>query len=288
MINPVWLKTFCELVEVNHFTKTAERLFMTQSGVSQHIKKLEQQVGALLLERHGKQLTLTPQGQSLYNRGSQLLKEWQFLEQQIKNDSPFEGRVKIQSPGSCGLKFYNELLSLQSKHPKLFIEYAFAPNSGVEKAIASHQIDIGFMSQAPTMLEVTGHKIANEPLLLITPAQFKTIDWQQLCQLGFINHPDGKHHAQQLLSANFAEFESIAQFECSGFSNQINLILEPVSLGLGFTVLPAHAVSAFHNQEKIHVHTLTHPVCEDIYACHHRNRPLAKRMKTVINEIKSL
>ena len=44
MINPTWLNTFCTLVEVNHFTQTAERLFMTQSGVSQHIKKLEQQV----------------------------------------------------------------------------------------------------------------------------------------------------------------------------------------------------------------------------------------------------
>ena len=64
MINPTWLNTFCTLVEVNHFTQTAERLYMTQSGVSQHIKKLEQQVDCALLERHGKQFTLTVQGQN--------------------------------------------------------------------------------------------------------------------------------------------------------------------------------------------------------------------------------
>ncbi|WP_227664755.1 LysR family transcriptional regulator [Marinobacter litoralis] len=34
MINTTWLRTFCTLVEVGHFTRTAERLHMTQSGVS--------------------------------------------------------------------------------------------------------------------------------------------------------------------------------------------------------------------------------------------------------------
>ncbi|WP_350608878.1 LysR family transcriptional regulator, partial [Pseudoalteromonas sp. AC40-MNA-CIBAN-0181] len=38
MINITWLRTFCTLFEVGHFTRTAERLHMTQSGVSQHIR----------------------------------------------------------------------------------------------------------------------------------------------------------------------------------------------------------------------------------------------------------
>jgi DNA-binding transcriptional LysR family regulator len=54
MINHIWLKTFCTLVDVSHFTKTAEKLFMTQSGVSQHIKKLEKQLDSQLLIREGK------------------------------------------------------------------------------------------------------------------------------------------------------------------------------------------------------------------------------------------
>lgn len=48
MINTSWLRTFCTLVEVGHFTRTAERLHMTQSGVSQHIHKLEEQLGTEL------------------------------------------------------------------------------------------------------------------------------------------------------------------------------------------------------------------------------------------------
>jgi DNA-binding transcriptional LysR family regulator len=288
MINPTWLNTFCTLVEVNHFTQTAERLHMTQSGVSQHIKKLEQHVNCALLERHGKQFSLTVHGQNLYHQGGQLLKEWQFLEQQLKDDSPYAGLVKIQSPGSCGLQFYSQLLTLQTVHKGLDIDYRFAPNTSVEQAVANHSADIGFLTQAPTLSEVTSHKIGKEALLLVTPANIKVPTWQVLCELGFIGHPDAKHHAQLLLSENYPEFEYIDQIKRTGFSNQISLILEPVSLGLGFTVLPAYAVGAFNKHELIQTHCLDNPISESIYVCHHRNRPLAKRMHTVIEIIKQV
>jgi DNA-binding transcriptional LysR family regulator len=45
MLNPNWLKTFVTLIDTGHFTKTAEKLFMTQPGVSQHINKLENSCG---------------------------------------------------------------------------------------------------------------------------------------------------------------------------------------------------------------------------------------------------
>ncbi len=62
MINSSWLKTFCTLVQVGHFTHTAEKLYMTQSGVSQHIKKLEQYLKVELLVRSGKTFTVTEAG----------------------------------------------------------------------------------------------------------------------------------------------------------------------------------------------------------------------------------
>ncbi|MBQ4833605.1 LysR family transcriptional regulator [Pseudoalteromonas sp. MMG010] len=288
MINPVWLNTFCTLVEVNHFTRTAERLYMTQSGVSQHIKKLEQQVNCQLLERHGKQFSLTVRGQNLYQQGSALLKQWQFLEQQLKEDSAYTGLVKIQSPGSCGLQFYNRLLALQTQHNELSIDYRFAPNSSVERAVADHSADIGFLTQAPSLSELISHKIAKEALLLVTPSRVTQPTWQNLCELGFIGHPDAKHHAQLLLSENYPEFEHVDQFKRMGFSNQISLILQPVSLGLGFTVLPAHAVSAFNNPELINTFHLAHPISEDIYVCHHRHKPLAKRMQYIIEVISAI
>jgi len=73
MINPLWLRSFCTLVEIGHFTRTAERLHMTQSGVSQHIHKLEALLAAPLLLREGKQFTVTEAGERLYREAREIL-----------------------------------------------------------------------------------------------------------------------------------------------------------------------------------------------------------------------
>lgn len=284
MINPTWLRSFCTLVDVGHFTRTAERLHMTQSGVSQHVRKLEAQLGTELLVRQGKQFSLSGAGEKLYAEAQDILLALSNLEQKVGGDPPFEGSVRLMSPGSVGLKLYPHLLALQSKHPQLIIDYRFAPNPDVEKAIAESTVDIGFMTSKPTLAEVSCTPVAQESLLLVTPAKVEEPDWDTLMALGLIDHPDGSHHAGLLLGANYPEFQHSNLFPRKGFSNQIGLILEPVSMGLGFTVLPAHAVEAFPNPQFIKAHRLAKPVRETLYLCTPRRRPLQNRMETVVAE----
>ena len=95
MINQILLKTFCTLVNVGHFTKTAEKLFMTQSGVSQQIKKLEKQLDSQLLIREGKTFSLTAAGYQLHQKGLELLRSSDELEALIRQDEAYVGRVNI-------------------------------------------------------------------------------------------------------------------------------------------------------------------------------------------------
>jgi len=284
MISPVWLRSFCTLVEVGHFTRTAENLHMTQSGVSQHVRKLEEHLGQPLLIRQGKSFTLTSTGDRLYQEGQKLILSLTDLETRVGLDPAHEGVVKVASPGSVGLKLYHHFLELQKHYPKLVVEYRFAPNSEVERLIAEHRVDIGLMTCLSNMGEVSLKPIAEEELLLVTPSGIIEPSWDQLIELGFINHPDGAYHAGQLLSVNFSEFQNSNQFKRSGFSNQINLILEPVSMGLGFTVLPSHAVEAFKDSEKVKVHRLTNKVSEILYLGVHTNKFIPNRVNTVISE----
>jgi DNA-binding transcriptional LysR family regulator len=284
MINPVWLRSFCTLVEVGHFTRTADNLHMTQSGVSQHIRKLEEYLGQQLLIREGKRFSLTTAGDRLYHDGQKLILSLSDLEQQVGLDPSHEGIVRVASPGSVGLKLYLQLLSLQKLYPKLVIEYRFAPNSDIETLIAEHKVDIGLMTCLSTLSEVSLKATAKEELLLVTPSEVLEPSWDQLLALGFIDHPDGAYHASQLLSVNFPEFQNSNQFKRSGFSNQINLILEPVSMGLGFTVLPRHAIEAFKEPAKVKIHKLTYTVSETLYIGTHRRKFIPSRVNTVITE----
>lgn len=288
MINTLWLRTFCTLVDIGHFTHTAERLHMTQSGVSQHIAKLEQQLNTELLIRRGKKFSLSSSGEKLYQESQDILLALSKLALTIGEDPAFEGEVSIMSPGSVGLKLYPHLLALQSKHPKLTMDYRFAPNKGVEEAIAEAAVDIGLTTSIPHSADINYTALTKEPLILVTPASVAQPDWQTLMTLGFIDHPDGAHHASLLLGANYPDFHHVNMFPKKGFSNQISLILEPVSMGLGFTVLPAHAVEAFAKPDKINIHTLSNSVSETLYLCVNRHRTLEQKSKTVINEITRL
>ncbi len=285
MINLLWLKTFCTLAEVGHFTQTAEVLFMTQSGVSQHIKKLEQHLNTLLLIREGKSFSLTDAGIRLQQLGDNLLKSSEEIEESIKQDDCFNGIVKVATPGSIGLKLYPYLLKVQQQHPALSIDYSFAPNKSIEQDLIDRKIDIGVVTELSTDQNITSKVLANEPLVLITSNKVNSISWQILIELGFIKHPDAVHHSQQLLSNNFTEFEHINQFEHRGFSNQISLILEPVSRGIGFTILPLYAVDAFHNQEQIKVHHLDNSVSETLYLCQNKRSFENNRSKYIKSQI---
>lgn len=287
MINPVWLRSFCTLVEVAHFTRTAEQLNLTQSGVSQHVRKLEQQLGRSLLIRHGKQFTLTDAGERLYTEGRELIQSLSDLEQRVGEDSAFAGVVRVVSPGSVGLKLYPHLLDLQKQHAGLVIDYRFAPNTDVERLITDHKVDVGFMTSPSTLADICVTKIAEEELLLVTPAALTKPSWDQLIQFGFIDHPDGAHHARLLLGANYPEYQHINQLEKAGFSNQIHLILEPVSMGLGFTVLPRYAVEAFKKPKQIRIHRLSNRISETVYLGCHINKLMPRRVDTVIAEAKT-
>lgn len=288
MVNLVWLKTFCVLADEKHFTKTAERLHMTQSGVSQHVKKLEDDLGAQLLDREGKSFTLTESGKILLIEAKELLEKLDDLELRVKSDPEFTGQVTLMSPGSVGTLIYPQLLRLQEIHPELSFDYRFAPNDDIQQALIEDKIDIGLATIPIDTEWVVSKHLASEPLLLVTPSTVQHVDWKSLQALGFVNHPDGEHHARQLLSKNFSEFEHISQFKQSGRINQIHLILEPVSRGLGFTVLPQHAVRAFQSQHLISVHDLKQPVSETLYLCQRRNKSLPKRVNNTIAEISSV
>jgi DNA-binding transcriptional LysR family regulator len=281
MINHIWLKTFCTLVNVGHFTKTAEKLFMTQSGVSQHIKKLEKQLDTLLLVREGKTFSLTGAGYQLHKKGLALLRSSDALETLIRQDDAYVGTVKIASPGSVGLKLYSHLLDLQQHHPELVIDYRFAPNKTIEQDLLEQRLDLGLMTQLTNRSNLLSEKIAEDPLVLVTSSKVKSISWKILIEIGFISHPDAAHHGGQLLSENFSEFKDVEQFQHKGFSNQISLILEPVSKGLGFTVLPLFAAMAYQQQNLIKIHRLKTPVSETLYLCVNRQSVIYNRTKLI-------
>ncbi|MES2102482.1 MAG: LysR substrate-binding domain-containing protein [Pseudomonadota bacterium] len=65
MFDTVLLRTFVTVAQENGFTRAAEKLSLTQSAISTHLRRLEEQVGKPLLTRTTRSVALTPDGEIL-------------------------------------------------------------------------------------------------------------------------------------------------------------------------------------------------------------------------------
>jgi DNA-binding transcriptional LysR family regulator len=73
MLDLELLKSFVSVIDAGGFTRAGQRVHRTQSTVSQQIKRLEEDVGQLLLIRNGKDVTPTEAGERLLSYARRLL-----------------------------------------------------------------------------------------------------------------------------------------------------------------------------------------------------------------------
>lgn len=67
------LRSFVAVADCGGFQRAAERLHLSQGGVSQHVRRLEAAVGRPLVERHGRGSRFTADGERLLDRARQIL-----------------------------------------------------------------------------------------------------------------------------------------------------------------------------------------------------------------------
>jgi len=71
------LKRFLLVASIGNVTRASERLFITQSALTQSIQRLEKELQTKLFQQKGKQLYLTQDGKSLAVIGEKMLKLWE-------------------------------------------------------------------------------------------------------------------------------------------------------------------------------------------------------------------
>ncbi len=292
MINPNWLNTFKTLIDIGHFTKTAEKLAMTQPGVSQHIRKLEEMCGHSLIRRFNKSFELTEQGHLVYGYAKQLMQNETDLLENLNFDNPFAGQYKIACSGSLALRLYPQLLDMQIQYPQLIVEMEAAPNHRILSEVQQGRIDIGIVTHIPNQSLFDIEELGSETLCMIFPNSYDLANdtAKYLSEIGLIRHPDADHYLSLYFTQSgeeaFANI-NINDIPTSGYVNQISQILQPVSKGLGFTVLPQSAVDSFHDIANLKVFKPRAQVKETLYLVKKKNRALPIRFNTILLKIKA-
>nr|WP_299240952.1 LysR family transcriptional regulator [uncultured Halomonas sp.] len=287
MFNTQYFRTFITLVETGSFTLTAQRLEMTQPGVSQHIRKLEEYLDKPLLNRHGRRFTLTESGQRTYDYALKLFAEHQYFRHSLDDESLDSGDCRIASPGSVGLMFYPFLLGYQQAHPGLTVSYDFASNRDILQGVVEGRYDLGITTEVIKHPGLVYAPWYQEPLCLLAPADYTGSTLNELAALGFIDYSGAGNYATQLLRANYGdEFRSMSRFPRQGFTNEVSMVMDAVARGLGFTVVSRLVLETSPWQRQVKELILSNPVYETLQVVAPADTELPKRYTQLLDDFR--
>jgi len=117
--------TFARVVEANSFAAAAKRLGVTTSVASKHVAKLEKSLGARLLNRSTRKLSLTEAGEAFYEHCARLIVELEAAEQSIAQvETELRGSLRVSAPPSMvAMHIAPALAEFRRRHPQLELEF---------------------------------------------------------------------------------------------------------------------------------------------------------------------
>ncbi len=118
------LRVFREVVESHSFTAAAERLAISPPMVSKHVAQLEKSLGARLLNRSSRHLSLTEAGTAWYEQSGQALDLLDAAEAAIgqRSEAP-RGQLKVSAPVWCATpRFARVLAGYRERHPDVLVD----------------------------------------------------------------------------------------------------------------------------------------------------------------------
>lgn len=254
------LEAFVNAVRYKSFSKAADATFLTQPTISTHISNLEAELGVRLLNRKGREVSLTSQGQEFYGYAMELLNTRERALNQIHNQTKeLDGILEIQTSSIPGHYYLPMLMDeFHRLHPKVRFYVEQTDSRTVNDNLLSQRGEIGF----------TGYKsnsaLAFEPvfydeMVLITPdteqyRQFENgdeIPAEMFIHEPFILREDGsgtKQEMEQVLVGGKAVFKHV---DVIARMTNMDGIRQVVSRGLGVSIISEQVVKETASSEKI-------------------------------------
>jgi DNA-binding transcriptional LysR family regulator len=165
------LEYFAAVARHGSFTRAAEELWITQSALSQQVRRLEAELGVALLRRTSRGAALTPAGEELLPRAEAILAEVALARADLdRHAGVTRGRVRVAATTMDTPRLPAALAAFHREHPGLQIALRHAPAAEIAALVASGAADVGVASphgDPPPGVEAIA--LAEQPLRVLLP-----------------------------------------------------------------------------------------------------------------------
>lgn len=230
---------FVTAVDCGSFTKAANILHYSQSGISRMINDLELEWQVSLLERGRAGVRLTSDGQNLLPMARGVCNEYRNLRAKIDEIKGLQsGIIRIGTFSSAATHWLPRIiLAFQKDYPNIEYELLLGDYGEIEKWILEGRVDCGFL-RLPVSSELDAVFLEKDPLLVVVPEDHPLADSGQFPVAALADYPfmllekGGKGEIAEALAqwgvspkAHFTTWDDYA-------------IMSMVENGLGISILP--------------------------------------------------
>ncbi len=231
--------SFVKTVEYGSFTKAAEILSYTQSGISRMIADLEKEWGVILLERNKNGVKPTSDGMKLLPYAQNLCIDFDKLKMQVDELNGLQsGLIRIGTFSSVATHWLpNIIKEFQKDYPNIDYELLLGDYTEIEEWIHTGRVDCGFL-RLPTHPEFETIFLQKDKLMAIIPENHSLKDCNKFPVTALCNEPF-------MLLEKGAKAEISEIFERNNLTPNVKFttwddyaVMSMVESGLGIAILP--------------------------------------------------
>jgi DNA-binding transcriptional LysR family regulator len=238
------LRTIVAVAEHRSLTKAGEELYLSQSAVSQQIRRLEEELGIEVFRRTSRSVELTAEGRVILGYAERVLAEVDDMHSELEEISGLlSGQLRIGGVWPTGPYDIFELLAdFRGAHPGVDIHMVEATQDDVLEALRADELDCAFAALDPDALgdEFAATLLWKDELVVALPQGHRlcsqgTITFKELAAENLIAYRENSALRRRLETAMTAlDLEPRKPFICTEMAAVRGL----ASKGLGVAVIP--------------------------------------------------
>jgi DNA-binding transcriptional LysR family regulator len=221
MLDTDQLRSFLAIVDEGSFTRAAERVHKTQSAVSMHMRRLEEQLGCALFVKHGRGSKLTAEGEQLVDYARRILREEAGAIAALSRKG-LRGAVRFGVPDDYAEAFLSNILQrFNHRHPLVEIAVSCENSIELSQLVRAGALDLALVTDFPGL---EGFElIREEPLVWVVANKFKapageplplaqgsaSCIWRRVADEALTNH---RHRVRSLfVSRNYSAIGAVVR-----------------------------------------------------------------------------
>jgi DNA-binding transcriptional LysR family regulator len=171
MLDTDQLRSFLAIVDSGSFTKAAERVHKTQSAVSMHVRRLEEQLGCALFVKHGRGARLTEEGERLIEFARRIVQVEAGAVAALSRKG-LRGAARLGIPDDYAESFLAEILArFNRRHPLVEVLVVCESSTDLAPQVAAGALDLALITDYEGLkgLEL----LREEPLVWVASDRFR-------------------------------------------------------------------------------------------------------------------